>query len=242
MTACSQRLHNIAWIFCSHASHKDLVVPQQGTGASVDCFTPSAHRLSIPQAEVLDTLLGCKPLPAARQLAEKLATIDLGPLLYQLGGSTDATRAQVRELKRFLILKAISKDGEGGAELMLSPSWAVDQAWHKLMLQPRLYLSVCRALGSADVIDHNPLGAQVRRTCHCAAFSSLPSVRLAVLVVNRWSLSRLLCAPARRRTAAPSASSALGGYTSSHSEPSRPLRSGRRELLPLRWQQRLRQL
>ena len=38
----------------------------------------------------------------------------------------------------------------------LSPSSALDEVWHLLMLRPRLYASVCRSLGVAELIDHDP--------------------------------------------------------------------------------------
>lgn len=68
----------------------------------------------------------------------------------------------LRELKLFLVLKAVTRDGESGAPLTLSPSSAVDRAWHALMLCPVLYFEVSKALGFDMPIDHDPVGGRVR--------------------------------------------------------------------------------
>lgn len=115
-----------------------------------------------------DVLEGCDAQPAAKQLLEKLrSSVDLSPVLQQLrrenGSSPDTARLQLRELQRFLVLKALSRDGEEpGKPLTLSPSRLMDQAWHCLMLRPKLYVAASRALGFADVIDHDPMGWQAR--------------------------------------------------------------------------------
>lgn len=100
-------------------------------------------------------------MPAAKQLADALAACDFDPLLEQLGGDTPRNRELLRELRRFLVLKATAKDGDGGAPLTLSPSRLVDRAWHQLMLRPCLYQDVCLSLGFQRVLDHDPLGGKV---------------------------------------------------------------------------------
>lgn len=140
----------------------------------------NAHFLnSMSQGEALPDLLeGCDPQPAAKALVEKLKRVDLVPLLRQLqserGLPLEAAKAHIQELLRFLVLKALARDGEErGSKLTLSPSFLVDQAWHELLLRPRLYADVCSALGCAHVIDHDPLGGKVRAaaTSHaCALF------------------------------------------------------------------------
>lgn len=95
---------------------------------------------------------GCDPQPAAKELVKRLASaVDLSPVLRQLtarGASPEAARAQLRELQRFLVLKALSRDGEEpGATMTLSPSRHIDSVWHALMLRPKLYAA--RAARSA---------------------------------------------------------------------------------------------
>ena len=62
------------------------------------------------------------------------------------------------ELARFLALKVQANDMDAR---IYSPSSAVDAAWHKLLLRPRLYLRVCTLLGCppGDVVGHDPEGA-----------------------------------------------------------------------------------
>jgi len=72
----------------------------------------------------------------------------------------ECTAALIVELVRFLMLKALFRDIDAS---LLSPSSAVDAAWHALLLRPVLYSSVCHRLLSADVkaprlLDHNPAG------------------------------------------------------------------------------------
>ncbi len=73
----------------------------------------------------------------------------------------------LRELQRFMILKALYKDTATAS--ILSPSAAVDKIWHKMLLFPRDYFRLCNLLllnfpfphhAKIDrVIDHNPEGA-----------------------------------------------------------------------------------
>jgi hypothetical protein len=72
----------------------------------------------------------------------------------------DATPALIFELVQFLTLKALFRDVDAS---LLSPSTAVDAAWHALLLRPVLYSSVCDRLLPADIaaprlLDHNPAG------------------------------------------------------------------------------------
>jgi len=72
----------------------------------------------------------------------------------------DGSAALIVELVHFLLLKALFRDIDAS---LLSPSSAVDAAWHALILRPVLYSSVCHRLLSADVkaprlLDHNPAG------------------------------------------------------------------------------------
>jgi hypothetical protein len=75
----------------------------------------------------------------------------------------DGSAALIVELVHFLLLKALFRDIDAS---LLSPSSAVDAAWHALILRPVLYSSVCDRLLPADVaaprlLDHNPAG----KTC-----------------------------------------------------------------------------
>jgi len=76
----------------------------------------------------------------------------------------DTSLALILELVRFLMLKALFRDMDAS---LLSPSLAVDTAWHALLQHPKLYNSVCDRLLPADiahpfrVLDHNPAG----KTC-----------------------------------------------------------------------------
>lgn len=89
-----------------------------------------------------------------------LQSVDFSNFYTQLleGRSADRVIDLCFELKRFLVLKAISEDYKS---TILSPTTAVDEAWHALMLNPVLYVSVCRVLTGSDVIiDHDPLGGR----------------------------------------------------------------------------------
>ena len=75
-------------------------------------------------------------------------------------GPAGKTVELVKELIRFLSLKAVFYDTNAR---LLSPSRVIDEAWHALMLQPVLYVSICdrllpRTVSSPRIIDHNPLG------------------------------------------------------------------------------------
>lgn len=135
-----------------------------------------------------DLLDGCRPTPAAKKHADALATCDLECLLIQLGGDTPRNRELLRELRRFLVLKAITQDGDGGTPPTLSPSTMVDRGWHALMLRPRLYLTVCAALGSPDVIDHDPMGGKACEPLASVTSSREPSLHSFVKALHLRSL------------------------------------------------------
>jgi hypothetical protein len=87
-------------------------------------------------------------------------------LLKINGWSDEAIPHGVLEIKRFLILKVISKDYDATC---LSPSMRVDSLWHLLLQFNREYTDMCLRLSAPlivgnrqvicnHIIAHNPLG------------------------------------------------------------------------------------
>ena len=63
----------------------------------------------------------------------------------------------VAELRKFFVLKALEGDEQPEK---LAPSWAVDQAWHGLLLFTELYQRFCEGfLGQGLIFHHSPLTA-----------------------------------------------------------------------------------
>jgi ubiquitin len=63
----------------------------------------------------------------------------------------------VVELRKFFVLKALEWDEQPEK---LAPSWAVDQAWHGLLLFTELYQRFCEGfLGQGLIFHHSPLTA-----------------------------------------------------------------------------------
>ena len=63
----------------------------------------------------------------------------------------------VAELRKFFVLKALEEDEQPEK---LAPSWAVDQAWHGLLLLTELYQRFCEGfLGQGRIFPHSPLTA-----------------------------------------------------------------------------------
>jgi len=63
----------------------------------------------------------------------------------------------VAELRKFFVLKALEEDEQPEK---LAPSWAVDQAWHGLLLFTELYQRFCEGfLGQGRIFHHSPLTA-----------------------------------------------------------------------------------
>ena len=63
----------------------------------------------------------------------------------------------VAELRKFFVLKALEEDEQPEK---LAPSWAVDQAWHGLLLFTELYQRFCEGfLGQGRIFHHLPLTA-----------------------------------------------------------------------------------
>ncbi|RKO86204.1 hypothetical protein BDK51DRAFT_47157 [Blyttiomyces helicus] len=101
-------------------------------------------------------------------LAERLATFDGQPLLKLLRFSTHPNAEmnnEIRELARFLLLKAVKRDLDGTA---LSPPAQIDELWHLLLRFPAQYQELCASLlghrvgvyGDGGVsIGHDPLQA-----------------------------------------------------------------------------------
>jgi ubiquitin len=84
--------------------------------------------------------------PAHVESLTKLATYidERGVLLGGLG------RESLGELAKFLFLVASYPDEA------LSPGPMIDEAWHTLLLFPRLYINVCSLLPGGEVLDHDP--------------------------------------------------------------------------------------
>ena len=74
--------------------------------------------------------------------------------------SPNSVKAFLKELRRFLVLKAVAEDTRA---TKLSPSGLIDKGWHALLMCPRDYSALCNAILPATcidrIIDHNPLGA-----------------------------------------------------------------------------------
>eukprot|EP00899_Mesostigma_viride_P016470 jgi/Mesvir1/24824/Mv22064-RA.1 len=95
------------------------------------------------------------------KIATGVASLDWSPFLQFLSNSTDSgnslkdfeAKECIVELIRFLLLKAQAEDPSN-----LSPTWLVDEVWHRLLLFPRLYSEVCQAI-CGDIIDHDPNAA-----------------------------------------------------------------------------------
>jgi hypothetical protein len=70
------------------------------------------------------------------------------------------TKESVYEFKRFIALKALYRDTNCS---YLSPSFIVDEVWHKILLLPAHYYRLCNCLLHAEckerIIDHNPDGS-----------------------------------------------------------------------------------
>jgi hypothetical protein len=62
--------------------------------------------------------------------------------------------AWIDELLRFLTIKTMSKDVV--VPCTMAPSVPVDAAWRALMCMPIAYAQVCKSMGNAEPIDHNP--------------------------------------------------------------------------------------
>ncbi|RKO92142.1 hypothetical protein BDK51DRAFT_30106 [Blyttiomyces helicus] len=98
-------------------------------------------------------------------LAERLATFDWQPLitLVELSAYRKVKMYdEIRELARFLLLKAVKRDLDG---TILSPPTAIDHLWHLLLQFPVQYQQLCGSLfgpvgcHGGTCIGHNPLQA-----------------------------------------------------------------------------------
>lgn len=73
--------------------------------------------------------------------------------------SANIDESLLYEFKRFMILKALHSDTSAS---IISPSWPVDEVWHKMILHLRDYLNLSNLLLPTAcverVIDHNPDG------------------------------------------------------------------------------------
>ena len=97
--------------------------------------------------------------------------------------ATDRATDFTLELLRFLALKVTAGDIETDLETVkYSPPAVLDDVWHLMMLRPRLYSAVCRSLGVADLIDHDPRlakeGHSSRLEAYIAAYETAFGVRL----------------------------------------------------------------
>eukprot|EP01050_Picozoa_sp_SAG11_P004334 SAG11_NODE_275_length_11309_cov_6.090901_2_plen_153_part_00 len=122
----------------------------------------------------------------------------------------DATqhRLVLRELVRFLLLKVEAGDYDGSA---LSPSGAVDVAWHAILLFPKQYATVCLALHkcrpgfSAEkyidaIFDHNPLISRKNVSTDLRALAPAPTTASAIpyasAAAHHRTPSESCCTPA----------------------------------------------
>jgi ubiquitin len=108
------------------------------THSAEEALVRKVYRVALPAAFVNDALLA--PPPAGLGLPDRRTA-----------------EVYLRELMRFFALKVTAGDVEADAETTLfSPPAVLDEVWHQLLLRPRVYSSVCRAFGLADVLDHDP--------------------------------------------------------------------------------------
>jgi hypothetical protein len=89
----------------------------------------------------------------------------------------------------------------------LSPSSLLDQVWHSLLLRPRLYAAVCRAMGVPELIDHHVGLATTGHTRRLKATIKLYNEVYGVRPPSIWreedpSHEGRGCAPSRKRARA----------------------------------------
>jgi large subunit ribosomal protein L40e len=90
---------------------------------------------------------------------EILSLVDISKLVARLARhyiqKEDAFSA-VKEFARFVVLKNLIGDSEGG---LLSPSPLVDLVWHEMILDTRMYAKFCFRACGGRVLEHDPDGA-----------------------------------------------------------------------------------
>jgi len=95
---------------------------------------------------------------AFERVKAAVAAFDLGDVedeLVRAGRSRAWAGAAVGELRRFALLKKLEDDADEPCKL--SPSGAVDEAWHALLLFTRLYRDFCAVLlGPDKALEHSP--------------------------------------------------------------------------------------
>jgi len=112
----------------------------------------------------------------AQDMYERLQLVNLESVRAQAG----ATKPDMDDYRRFLALKAAAEklNPIGFAHCLFSPTPEMDQVWHAHILDTRLYMEACAAMGAKDAfVHHDPHGGddpdvqRARRAFTKAAFT-----------------------------------------------------------------------
>ncbi len=154
--ACKVKIAEIIFLPCCHVVYCascNTRAPAKSAcplcRAPVD-FTRPASRVICPDDPEKQSrlLINCLQTSAFRSLVAVFAAAvedgGLGLLIWEASVACE-------ELIKFLMLKRMAGDVSG---TLLSPSDALDAAWHKALLCPRLYVQLCDTVSPGTLFDH----------------------------------------------------------------------------------------